>query len=110
MFIRANEGQKDCKPIIAGFSRTFCDLRCIKDAVRVGDQTILDKLEEGMKETGKNTDALMEYYTTSIKDDLKEDIRALKPKGSSLLENVQAVRGQVTGMFAEMRSMLSGSL
>ncbi|CAE7225543.1 unnamed protein product, partial [Symbiodinium natans] len=45
-----------------GFARTFCDLHCIRDAVRKGDDAILRALEEAVEIVGKNTQILLEHY------------------------------------------------
>lgn len=55
-------GHDDCNPIQHGFARTFCDLHCIRDAVRKGDDAILRALEEAVEIVGKNTQLLLEYY------------------------------------------------
>ncbi|CAE7177294.1 unnamed protein product, partial [Symbiodinium microadriaticum] len=55
-------GHDDCNPIQHGFARTFCDLHCIRDAVRKGDDAILRALEEAVEIVGKNTQILLEHY------------------------------------------------
>ncbi|CAK9016359.1 Uncharacterized protein SCF082_LOCUS13144 [Durusdinium trenchii] len=57
-------------PIQHGFARTFCDLHCIRDAVRKGDDAILRALEEAVEIIGKNTQLLLEHYAIALMEPL----------------------------------------
>ncbi|CAJ1436066.1 unnamed protein product [Effrenium voratum] len=57
-------GHDDCNSIQHGFARTFCDLHCIRDAVRKGNDAILRAMEEAVEVIGKNTQILLEHYAT----------------------------------------------
>jgi hypothetical protein len=54
----------------SAFARIFCDMYCIKDAVKQGDQAILVNLENAVSVLNQNFDSLLEYYTGGIADKL----------------------------------------
>merc|ERR1719443_377742 len=57
----------DCDSRQASFNRMFCDLHCIRDAVKAGDKAILSTLEKSVEVMGRNMDMLMEYHTLNAK-------------------------------------------
>ncbi|CAE8698862.1 unnamed protein product, partial [Polarella glacialis] len=94
----------DCNSLQNFYARTFCDLHCLRDTVKTGDKAILKSLEGAVDVMGKNTDALLEYYSANLQD----SIDGLKEtRGSSLLEDAETMKGQMDGMFLEMSQMLS---
>jgi len=82
-------GHDDCNPIQHGFARTFCDLHCIRDAVRKGDDAILRALEEAVEIVGKNTQILLEHYVG-------------EESGVSLGEQATALRRGVAAQLSEL--------
>ncbi|CAE7233171.1 unnamed protein product [Symbiodinium natans] len=72
-----------------GFARTFCDLHCIRDAVRKGDDAILRALEEAVEIVGKNTQILLEHYVG-------------EKSGVSLAEQAAALRRGVAAQLSEV--------
>jgi hypothetical protein len=87
----------DCNSLQHGLARTFCDLHCIRDAVRQGDAAILQGLEGAVEIVGKNTQLLLEHYVGDP-EERKEQ------KESSLLQEREAVRG-LRGNLGEIMSM-----
>jgi hypothetical protein len=77
----------------------FCDLHCIRDAVRQGDAAILDGLEGAVEVIGKNTQLLLEHY-----------VGDLKPEDSSLLEERDAIRGLRASLAETMAMAQEGAL
>ncbi|CAE7220774.1 unnamed protein product [Symbiodinium natans] len=85
-------GHDDCNPIQHGFARTFCDLHCIRDAVRKGDDAILRALEEAVEIIGKNTQLLLEHYVG-------------EESGSLLVEEASKIRRGLATQFQELRAV-----
>jgi len=75
-------GEGDCNSAQYSMARMFCDLHCIRDAVRQGDAAILDGLEGAVEVMGKNTQLLLDYY-----------VGDLKPQDNSFLEERAAIQG-----------------
>mmetsp|Transcript_37159 Transcript_37159/g.78845 ORF Transcript_37159/g.78845 Transcript_37159/m.78845 type:complete len:646 (-) Transcript_37159:309-2246(-) len=98
-------GDADCPPEVLGMARMFCDLHCIRDAVKAGDSAILDNLEKAVGVVGQNTQMLLEHYTGWLGDQLGElskQVKALTPK--TMMQQVQEFRNDMTTMFTEMHS------
>jgi len=53
----------DCDPIQVGFSRLFCDIHCVRDAVIRGDMTINRNLKQATDITNRNAKALAKWST-----------------------------------------------
>lgn len=105
-FAMANDDNADCNSLQHGLSRIFCDLHCIRDAVKAGDKAILTSLERMVGVIGENTNLLLEYYAGTLQDsvDLISDKLGVK---SSLVE-AKEMTGRMQGMFMEMGKMLEG--
>jgi len=105
----ANEktGYDDCESTMAGFDRVFCDLHCIRDAVKAGDQAILSTLEKSVHVMGRNMDMLLDYHTGAAKDEILTAIDSLG--GESVLDRAHETKKQLLGTFAQMRALLMSS-
>ncbi|CAE7209564.1 unnamed protein product [Symbiodinium sp. CCMP2592] len=64
-----------CDPLQLGFARSFCDLHCIRDAVRKGDDAILRALEHALSVVGQNTQLLLEHYALRFFDSTWRTVR-----------------------------------
>ena len=87
-------GLDDCDPIQHGFARAFCDLHCVRDAVRKGDSAILRALEEAVEVVGRNTQVLLEHYVGDSGD-----------SGISLDEEASEIRRGVERHLAKIRAI-----
>lgn len=83
-------GYGDCNPLQHGFARTFCDLHCIRDAVRKGDDAILRAVEEAVEIIGKNTQILLEHYVGS--------------ESGSLVQEGTEIRRGLAAQLSELRA------
>jgi len=52
----------DCSSLQHGLARTFCDLHCIRDAVKKGDKLILQGLSKSVSALNRNMQALFTHY------------------------------------------------
>merc|ERR1719502_1979515 len=104
---RAIKDIDDCNSIQTGFNRVFCDLHCIRDAVKAGDKAILKSLEKGVNTVGQNMDLLLEYYTGTVTDMIDEKFPDLLQQKAT---EVKETRKSLHGMFTEMKGMLQGNL
>lgn len=57
------EGFMACNPFQVGFSRLFCDIHCVRDAVVRGDRTIIRNMEKATKITNDNMKKMVEWST-----------------------------------------------
>jgi len=92
-------------------ARMFCDLHCIRDAVKSGDKAIQGSLYNAVDVMGRNMDMVMEYYIGTVHDELavmKENQEEIK-KGQSLME-VQGAKTKLFTMFDSMKGMLGSRL
>lgn len=97
---------EDCDPLQLGMARAFCDLYCIKNAVKSGDKAILRSLEAANDIMGKNMKMLFEYYTGNVLDKIED----LEEKSSlSLEEESHKIHDGMSAMFTEMKSLASES-
>ncbi|CAE7198990.1 unnamed protein product [Symbiodinium natans] len=62
----AEEKKNSCQPAELGFARVFCDLHCIRDSVRKGDNAILRAIEGAVDVVGQNTQLLLEHYVARL--------------------------------------------
>merc|ERR1719502_1984158 len=90
------------------FDRIFCDLHCIKDAVKAGDQAILKTLEKAVHIMGRNMDMLLEYHVGSAKDEILDAIDQING-GKSLVQRAHRVRDALESKFDEMHNLLMRS-
>jgi len=101
-----NKDNADCNSQQHGLARIFCDLHCIRDAVKAGDQSILKSLEDAVRVVGENTNLLVEYYSGRLQDSvdaLKESMQA-----DSSLVQIKHMKASLKSSFLEMRTMLRG--
>mmetsp|Transcript_18412 Transcript_18412/g.45827 ORF Transcript_18412/g.45827 Transcript_18412/m.45827 type:complete len:2629 (-) Transcript_18412:138-8024(-) len=106
----ANNDNADCNSLQHGLSRIFCDLHCIRDAVKAGDKAILKSLENAVGVVGKNTDLLMEYYTGGLQDQMNQMASTMADavsasQGGFFLE-AKRVKSTLNAMFFEVSKML----
>uniref|UniRef100_A0A0G4FQB4 Apple domain-containing protein n=1 Tax=Chromera velia CCMP2878 TaxID=1169474 RepID=A0A0G4FQB4_9ALVE len=59
----SNADISDCNPNRDAFSKVFCDLMCISDAVRAGNKAILDRLSEVFTVLQGNLLKMMAYHS-----------------------------------------------
>jgi len=104
----ANKDNADCNSQQHGLSRIFCDLHCIRDAVKTGDQAILKSLEDAVRVVGENTNLLLEYYSGRLQDSVDSLKESIAPESS--LVQVKQMRGSLQSSFSEMKTMLSASV
>ena len=88
----------DCNSLQHGLIRVFCDLHCIRDAVKSGDQAILISLEQMAKISTENTKRLLDYYTGTVLDKLDAQ------NAPAALLQAQEVQDQTAMLFQEMQS------
>eukprot|EP00928_Gymnodinium_smaydae_P020031 TRINITY_DN17730_c0_g1_i1.p1 TRINITY_DN17730_c0_g1~~TRINITY_DN17730_c0_g1_i1.p1 ORF type:complete len:819 (+),score=106.30 TRINITY_DN17730_c0_g1_i1:1-2457(+) len=94
----------DCNSHQQGLARIFCDLHCIRDAIKAGDRAILKNLEDAVAVVGQNTQLLLEHYTGMVTDKLDE----MSSSSSSASElQLKSMQQHVRGLFAEMKSFLT---
>jgi len=103
----ANKDNADCNSAQHGLSRIFCDLHCIRDAVKAGDQAILKSLANAVRVMGENTNLLAEYYSGMVQDSV--DSLKDSTESGSLIQTEQ-MRVGLQSSFFEMKHMLSTSL
>eukprot|EP00931_Biecheleriopsis_adriatica_P060751 TRINITY_DN36495_c0_g1_i1.p1 TRINITY_DN36495_c0_g1~~TRINITY_DN36495_c0_g1_i1.p1 ORF type:complete len:2641 (-),score=486.46 TRINITY_DN36495_c0_g1_i1:92-6985(-) len=97
----------DCNSIQHFLSRTFCDLHCLRDSVRAGDEAILKALEDAVTVIGQNTDLLMEHYAGTLQDSL--DI-LLEPPDENLMQETARMTKGLKGMLVDMKNVVQGGL
>ena len=90
----------DCLTLQHGLARMFCDLHCIRDAVKSGDAAILSSLQRATEVINNNTNRLLEFY-------LSEDQGA---DTGVLLESQKVIVEGMSKSFVEMRQMLQTHL
>ncbi|CAE7846957.1 ath [Symbiodinium microadriaticum] len=104
-------GFGDCNPLQHGFARTFCDLHCIRDAVRKGDDAILRAVEEAVEIIGKNTQILLEHYvggeSGSLVQEGTEIRRGLAAQLAELMATAQEAALQPRASQAAERAVRS---
>jgi hypothetical protein len=104
----ANKDNADCNSQQHGLSRIFCDLHCIRDAVKTGDQAILKSLEDAVRVVGENTNLLLEYYSGRLQDSV-DSLKESMGSESSFVQ-VKHMRASLKSSFSEMKTMLSSSV
>ena len=88
----------------SAFARIFCDMYCIKDAVKQGDQAILVNLENAVSVLNQNFDSLLEYYTGGIADKLDTLQKSSQPP-RLVQEDAKRMRVIMQGKFLEMKAL-----
>ena len=90
----------DCLTLQHGLARIFCDLHCIRDAVKAGDKAILSNLEKATEVINNNTKRLLEFY---LSDDQGAD-------SAGFLESQKVIVEGMSKSLVEMRQMLQTHL
>jgi hypothetical protein len=101
----ANMDNADCNSFQQGFARIFCDLHCLRDAVRSGDAAILSGLGGVVDTVSKNNQVMLDYYIGEVNDRLD----ALSPSstGGSLQQMHQKVHSGIMSMLVDMEEITS---
>jgi len=89
----------DCSSLQHGMSRIFCDLHCLRDSVRRGDEAILKSLTRATNVNSENTRMLMDYYTNVILDRLDT--------GGAGLVQIDEAQATMSRLFQEMNNWTS---
>ncbi|CAE8711131.1 unnamed protein product [Polarella glacialis] len=66
-YANEQEGYAACNPLQVGFSRMFCDVHCVRDAVIRGDRTIIRNLEKATKISNDNMKKMVEWSTEAAR-------------------------------------------
>jgi len=91
----------DCR-LNGAFARIFCDLHCIRDAVKQGDAAILDSIKKSFEVTTENNQMLFEHYTQTVLDKMD----TMKPKKASL-EQISEMKDDMHRMLVDMHQVAS---
>ncbi|CAE8641344.1 unnamed protein product [Polarella glacialis] len=65
------EGYAACDPMQVGFSRMFCDVHCVRDAVIRGDRTINRNLEKATKISNDNMKKMVEWSVEAARTEME---------------------------------------
>mmetsp|Transcript_36162 Transcript_36162/g.78222 ORF Transcript_36162/g.78222 Transcript_36162/m.78222 type:complete len:3042 (-) Transcript_36162:155-9280(-) len=102
----ANAGYNDCPPDALGMARIFCDLHCIRDAVKAGDNAILESLENAVDVMGQNMDLLGEHFAGVETDEINEVKDMLKELVPTSMQQIGSMRSHLIPMFTEMHGFV----
>jgi len=108
--IAEDNERNDCDPLQSGMARIFCDLHCIRDAVREGDAAILSSMETAAKVQTENNRLLMEYYSGLVLDKL--DVMSGTAAGllqEEVRTDVEDARKLSDVLFQEMHSLVASA-
>jgi len=95
----------DCTPS-GPFARIFCDLHCIRNAVKSGDQAILQSLKSTFEVMTENNQMLFEHYSQAILDKIDETNDKIdKLPQKPALQQVEEIRETTHRMFNEMAAV-----
>jgi len=92
----------DCR-MNGAFSRIFCDLHCIRNAVKQGDVAILGSIKKSFDVMTENNQMLFEHYTQTVLDKMD----TMKPKKASL-EQISEMKDGIHRMLVDMHQVASG--
>ncbi|CAE7037210.1 unnamed protein product [Symbiodinium sp. CCMP2592] len=98
----------DCGGQQAAFSRLWCDLHCVKDAVLQGNAAMRTNLEEAVRVVNQNVDALTEYYAGLLNqklDVLSERLDEFTSQKPTL--QVEDLRASLSSRLATVSKLLS---
>merc|ERR1719454_2291659 len=95
---------KDCGRT-AEFNRIFCDLHCIRDAVKKGSTAILTTINNAASHLQEVMDTLLEYYTGGL-----SDMQAYMVQNQQVMISLLKTVPGVTAMFTEVKDLLGGKL
>ena len=90
----AEDDAKDCSSLQHGLARAFCDVHCVRDAVKSGDAAIRESLESAVEVMGENMKLLFDFYLGGSTD-----------ATANALTQSEAIRSGITTRFQEMRTM-----
>jgi hypothetical protein len=100
------DNDDDCGTLQMGLGRVFCDLHCIRDAVKAGDKAILTSVEQAAGAINENTKLMVEFYSDGLQDSLNTIMNSMK--GGSLLQQAREMDTRLHGMFTELKGMSGG--
>ena len=104
----ADVSSSDCGGQQAAFSRLWCDLHCVKDAVLKGNAAMRTNLEEAVRVVNQNVDALTEYYAGLLNqklDVLSERLDEFISQKPTL--QVEDLRASLSSRLATVSKLLS---
>jgi len=104
---------KDCGADEARMAnaRMFCDLHCIRDAVKAGNEAILGSLSNAVDVLGRNMDMLMNYYTGTVHDTLAVLTQNQAQNQAQIMKQQAKVSlTELSTMFGKMNQMLGSRL
>jgi len=93
----------DCS-VDGAFSRIFCDLHCVRDAVKQGDAAIMNNMKKSFEVMTENNRMLFERYTQTVLDKMD----AIKPEKASL-EQISEMKDSTHRMFVDMSQVAARS-
>ncbi|CAE7368827.1 unnamed protein product, partial [Symbiodinium necroappetens] len=94
---------EDCNSVQHGLARTFCDLHCVRDAVKKGDAAILTSLEEGVSVLQREMRNLFQAYFPGSS-------QSASLLAASQHEDFQQMRAGLATDVREMRQLLQRNL
>ncbi|CAE7305430.1 unnamed protein product, partial [Symbiodinium sp. CCMP2456] len=94
---------EDCNSVQHGLARTFCDLHCVRDAVKKGDAAILTSLEEGVSVLQREMRNLFQAY-------FPDSSQSASLLAASQHEDFQQMRAGLATDVREMRQLLQRNL
>jgi hypothetical protein len=104
----------DCNAASGSHMRIFCDLHCVRDAVKAGTDNILTTLVDNFKILQTNFDMLMEYYAGTFTDAVKQYTTEVEAgtggSSAAMVERSETLRKHLSGNFAEMQHLLRSEL
>jgi len=95
---------KDCGRT-AEFNRIFCDLHCIRDAVKKGNTAILTTVNNAASHLQGVMDELLEYYTGGL-----SDMQGYMVQNQQVMIDLLKTVPGVQSMFTEVKDLLGGKL
>ncbi|CAE7497806.1 unnamed protein product [Symbiodinium sp. CCMP2592] len=105
------KAKDDCSGQKAAFSRVWCDLHCVKDAVVKGNAAVLNSLEGAVQVLNHNVDALTAYHasiTGEKLDRLSKRIDEITTTSKSTFD-IQQMRGMLNLRLARVRDLVVGA-
>ncbi|CAE7448468.1 unnamed protein product, partial [Symbiodinium sp. KB8] len=106
----ASASSGDCSGQQAAFSRLWCDLHCVKDAVLKGNAAMRTNLAEAVRVVNQNVDALSEYYAGLLNqklDTLSERLDEFASEKAKPTLQVGDLRASLSSRLATVSKILS---
>ncbi|CAE7827297.1 unnamed protein product, partial [Symbiodinium sp. CCMP2456] len=95
----ATADNEDCNSLQHGLARIFCDLHCVRDAVKKGDAAILTSLEEGVSVLQREMRNLFQAF-------VPDSSQSASLLAASQHEDFQQMRAGLATDVREMRQLL----